>query len=76
MSLLIAFGVLAGVMSWISGPAGPALDGQRGQLPEFMKKDQQERRPGQHPGDPRLYRLGALVAVHRDERRKRRLFSY
>ena len=39
ISLLIAFGALAGVMSWISGPSRgllwPAHDGE---LPEFMKK--------------------------------------
>lgn len=39
MSLLIAFGVLAGVMSWISGPSrGLLWTAKEGQLPEFMKK--------------------------------------
>ena len=39
VSLLIAFGVLAGVMSWISGPSrGLLWTAKEGQLPEFMKK--------------------------------------
>ncbi len=39
MGLLVAFGALAGVMSWISGPSrGLLWTARDGQLPEFMKK--------------------------------------
>ena len=39
MGLLVAFGALAGVMSWISGPSrGLLWTAKEGQLPEFMKK--------------------------------------
>ena len=39
ISLLIAFGALAGVMSWISGPSrGLLWTAHDGELPEFLKK--------------------------------------
>lgn len=39
MGLLVAFGALAGVMSWISGPSrGLLWTARDGQLPDFMKK--------------------------------------
>ena len=39
LSLLIAFGALASVMSWISGPSrGLLWTAKEGQLPDFMKK--------------------------------------
>lgn len=42
MGLLVAFGALAGVMSWISGPSrGLLWTANDGQLPDFMKKTNQ-----------------------------------
>ncbi len=39
MGLLVAFGALAGVLSWISGPSrGLLWTARDGQLPDFMKK--------------------------------------
>lgn len=39
LGLLVAFGALAGVMSWISGPSrGLLWTARDGQLPDFMKK--------------------------------------
>lgn len=39
MGLLVAFGALAGVMSWISGPSrGLLWTAKDGQLPDFLKK--------------------------------------
>ena len=39
MGLLAAFGALAGVMSWISGPSrGLLWTANDGQLPDFLKK--------------------------------------
>lgn len=39
MGLLVAFGALAGVMSWISGPSrGLLWTANDGQLPDFLKK--------------------------------------
>ena len=72
MGLLVAFGALAGVMSWISGPSrGLLWTAQEGATALFPAKDQQKRRAGQHPRHTGLHRHAALVALHRHGRRER-----
>ena len=70
--LLLAFGGIGGVMSWISGPSrGLLWTAQEGEIPPIPGEDQQERRADQHPDRPGRDRYRPGAGLFRHGRRQR-----
>lgn len=66
IAVALAFGVLAGVLTWVAGPSkGIFAVGKAGYLPPFFQ-DQRQRRTEKHSADPRPCRNLAQPAVRCD----------